>query len=158
MDFIGPDFQAVDKRCVALRLVEKGLCDAALFSPSGERCGAALRAVSAAAAFANNGHWLSTCLVQHRLNGALCIVVECHGVYYGCFCIGTADVPGNFLTRNDKKSMSKLWRRSSHVCAVKPRNTSGILVCRETGDPTGSPVQEERADHPGQIPPIHSVT
>ena len=36
VDFSGPDFKAVDKRCVALRLVEKGLCDAALFNPSGE--------------------------------------------------------------------------------------------------------------------------
>ena len=35
VDFSGPDYQAVDKRCVALRLVEKGLCDAALFNPSG---------------------------------------------------------------------------------------------------------------------------
>lgn len=26
----------MDKRCVALRLVEKGLCDAALFNPSGK--------------------------------------------------------------------------------------------------------------------------
>ena len=34
-DFSGPDYKKVDKRCVALRLVEKGLCDAALFSPSG---------------------------------------------------------------------------------------------------------------------------
>lgn len=34
-DFSGPDYKGVDKRCVALRLVEKGLCDAALFSPSG---------------------------------------------------------------------------------------------------------------------------
>jgi len=36
VDFSGPDYKGVDKRCVALRLVEKGLCDAALFSPSGE--------------------------------------------------------------------------------------------------------------------------
>ncbi len=36
VDFSGPDYQGVDKRCVALRLVEKGLCDAALFSPSGD--------------------------------------------------------------------------------------------------------------------------
>ena len=36
VDFSGPDYRGVDKRCVALRLVEKGLCDAALFSPSGE--------------------------------------------------------------------------------------------------------------------------
>lgn len=35
VDFSGPDYKGVDKRCVALRLVEKGLCDAALFSPSG---------------------------------------------------------------------------------------------------------------------------
>ena len=35
-DFSGPDYKGVDKRCVALRLVEKGLCDAALFSPSGK--------------------------------------------------------------------------------------------------------------------------
>lgn len=35
VDFSGPDYLAVDKRCVALRLVEKGLCDAALFNPSG---------------------------------------------------------------------------------------------------------------------------
>lgn len=35
VDFSGPDYQHVDKRCVALRLVEKGLCDAALFNPSG---------------------------------------------------------------------------------------------------------------------------
>ena len=35
VDFSGPDFSHVDKRCVALRLVEKGLCDAALFNPSG---------------------------------------------------------------------------------------------------------------------------
>ena len=37
VDFSGPDYKGVDKRCVALRLVEKGLCDAALFSPSGWR-------------------------------------------------------------------------------------------------------------------------
>ncbi|KAL3138844.1 hypothetical protein ABBQ32_005677 [Trebouxia sp. C0010 RCD-2024] len=36
VDFSGPDYQHVDKRCVALRLVEKGLCDAALFNPSGK--------------------------------------------------------------------------------------------------------------------------
>ena len=37
VDFSGPDYKGVDKRCVALRLVEKGLCDAALFSPSGKQ-------------------------------------------------------------------------------------------------------------------------
>lgn len=35
VDFSGPDYYHVDKRCVALRLVEKRLCDAALFNPSG---------------------------------------------------------------------------------------------------------------------------
>ncbi len=35
MDFGGPDFAHVDNRFAALTLVQKGLCDAALFSPQG---------------------------------------------------------------------------------------------------------------------------
>ena len=34
-DFSGPDFEHVDNRFAALTLVQKGLCDAALFTPSG---------------------------------------------------------------------------------------------------------------------------
>lgn len=34
-DFSGPDFKHVDNRFAALTLVQKGLCDAALFTPSG---------------------------------------------------------------------------------------------------------------------------
>ena len=34
-DFSGPDFKDVDNRFAALTLVQKDLCDAALFSPSG---------------------------------------------------------------------------------------------------------------------------
>jgi hypothetical protein len=35
IDFAGPFFAAVDNRVAALRLVQQGLCDAALFDPSG---------------------------------------------------------------------------------------------------------------------------
>lgn len=35
IDFTGPFFSAVDNRVAALRLVQQGLCDAALFDPSG---------------------------------------------------------------------------------------------------------------------------
>jgi uncharacterized membrane protein YgcG len=35
IDFSGPFFSAVDNRVAALRLVQQGLCDAALFDPSG---------------------------------------------------------------------------------------------------------------------------
>lgn len=38
MDFSGPDFAHVDNRFAALTLVQKGLCDAALFSPQGGLC------------------------------------------------------------------------------------------------------------------------
>lgn len=34
-DFSGPVFKSVDNRFAALTLVQKNLCDAALFSPSG---------------------------------------------------------------------------------------------------------------------------
>jgi hypothetical protein len=36
VDFSGPDFAHVDNRFAALTLVQKGLCDAALFSPQGQ--------------------------------------------------------------------------------------------------------------------------
>ncbi|KAK9815358.1 hypothetical protein WJX72_002256 [[Myrmecia] bisecta] len=36
VDFSGPIFSHVDNRSAALRLVQKGLCDAALFNPQGE--------------------------------------------------------------------------------------------------------------------------
>ena len=36
-DFSGPDFEHVDNRYAALTLVQQGLCDAALFTPSGAR-------------------------------------------------------------------------------------------------------------------------
>ena len=35
LDFSGPDFRHVDNRVAALRLVQKNLCDAALFDPQG---------------------------------------------------------------------------------------------------------------------------
>lgn len=35
ISFQGPMFEHVDNRVAALRLVQKGLCDAALFDPSG---------------------------------------------------------------------------------------------------------------------------
>ena len=35
IDFSGPAFPNVDNRVAALRLVQKELCDAALFDPSG---------------------------------------------------------------------------------------------------------------------------
>ena len=35
IDFSGPAFMTVDNRVAALRLVQKELCDAALFDPSG---------------------------------------------------------------------------------------------------------------------------
>ena len=35
VDFAGPEFRHVDNRFAALTLVQKGLCDAALFSPAG---------------------------------------------------------------------------------------------------------------------------
>ena len=35
IDFSGPAFKNVDNRVMALRLVQKELCDAALFDPSG---------------------------------------------------------------------------------------------------------------------------
>lgn len=35
ISFQGPTFSHVDNRVAALRLVQKGLCDAALFNPSG---------------------------------------------------------------------------------------------------------------------------
>ena len=35
ISFQGPTFRHVDNRVAALRLVQKGLCDAALFDPSG---------------------------------------------------------------------------------------------------------------------------
>jgi len=38
VDFSGPDFAHVDNRFAALTLVQKGLCDAALFSPQGGLC------------------------------------------------------------------------------------------------------------------------
>ena len=38
MDFSGPAFEHVDNRFAALTLVQKGLCDAALFSPQGKSC------------------------------------------------------------------------------------------------------------------------
>jgi hypothetical protein len=37
VDFSGPIFEHVDNRFAALTLVQKGLCDAALFSPQGEQ-------------------------------------------------------------------------------------------------------------------------
>jgi hypothetical protein len=36
VSFNGPDFGHVDDRFAALTLVQKGLCDAALFSPAGD--------------------------------------------------------------------------------------------------------------------------
>jgi hypothetical protein len=36
VDFSGPIFEHVDNRFAALTLVQKGLCDAALFSPQGK--------------------------------------------------------------------------------------------------------------------------
>lgn len=36
IDFSGPAFKTVDNRVAALRLVQKELCDAALFDPTGE--------------------------------------------------------------------------------------------------------------------------
>ena len=41
VDFSGPIFEHVDNRFAALTLVQKGLCDAALFSPQGEQRAAA---------------------------------------------------------------------------------------------------------------------
>ena len=38
ISFQGPLFEHVDNRVAALRLVQKGLCDAALFDPSGTSC------------------------------------------------------------------------------------------------------------------------
>ena len=35
IDFSGPAFKTVDNRVAALRLVQKELCDAALFDPTG---------------------------------------------------------------------------------------------------------------------------
>ena len=35
ISFTGPTFAGYDNRVAALRLVQKGLCDAALFDPSG---------------------------------------------------------------------------------------------------------------------------
>ena len=35
LDFSGPEFRHVDNRVAALRLVQKNLCDAALFDPQG---------------------------------------------------------------------------------------------------------------------------
>jgi hypothetical protein len=40
VDFSGPIFEHVDNRFAALTLVQKGLCDAALFSPQGEQTAA----------------------------------------------------------------------------------------------------------------------
>jgi hypothetical protein len=39
ISFHGPTFHGVDNRVAALRLVQKGLCDAALFDPSGKMSG-----------------------------------------------------------------------------------------------------------------------
>ena len=35
IDLVGPLYSGFDNRVAALRLVQKGLCDAALFDPSG---------------------------------------------------------------------------------------------------------------------------
>ena len=35
IDFSGPEFSAMDNRLAALRLVQRGLCDAALFDSQG---------------------------------------------------------------------------------------------------------------------------
>lgn len=45
MDFSGPIFEHVDNRFAALTLVQKGLCDAALFSPQGEHLAVSLAAL-----------------------------------------------------------------------------------------------------------------
>ena len=37
IDLVGPLYSGFDNRVAALRLVQKGLCDAALFDPSGTR-------------------------------------------------------------------------------------------------------------------------
>ena len=37
IDMVGPLYSGFDNRVAALRLVQKGLCDAALFDPSGAR-------------------------------------------------------------------------------------------------------------------------
>lgn len=39
ISFNGPTFKNWDNRVAALRLVQKNLCDAALFDPSGEHAG-----------------------------------------------------------------------------------------------------------------------
>lgn len=36
IDLVGPLYSGFDNRVAALRLVQKGLCDAALFDPSGK--------------------------------------------------------------------------------------------------------------------------
>ena len=156
IDFVGPLYSGFDNRVAALRLVQKGLCDAALFDPSGARA-AVLRARL----------WrLAVCCVRPSLN----LLVH----WRGCTACSRSMqlAAASDLQRFPSSARQAVWpaalggwqqasaprARTAEPGAAHAHLTPGMpRAARGPADPAGDAVQEERAAGARALPAVHAA-
>ena len=156
IDFVGPLYSGFDNRVAALRLVQKGLCDAALFDPSGAR----------AAVLCARLWRLAVCCVRPSLN----LLVH----WRGCTACSRSMqlAAASDLQRFPSSARQAVWpaalggwqqasaprARTAEPGAAHAHLTPGMpRAARGPADPAGDAVQEERAAGARALPAVHAA-